>query len=283
MQRESTLVAIRERGFLEVMDLALQVLRHCAPGVVAWGLVGVVPWALLNFFLVESLWGEDLSESPESWSSLLMFQLWLASWEMPLATAGVTLYLGQRMFRPRVDHRLVVRQWCGSLGQLLLLQGLGRGMFHMFCISLFVPYWFWPYLNEVILLERNRLFGRTKESNQTHDQAPIKLGTLNRAARLHSQVVGESIFRWLVATVVGAVLLGSWSVALSVLVTWVQTKTLSPWAWMQIVFPTATWCVVVFFAVVRFLSYLDLRIRKEGWEIELQLKTQAARLAMPQV
>ncbi len=32
------------------------------------------------------------------------------------------------------------------------------------------------------------------------------------------------------------------------------------------------WIAIAFFAVVRFLSYIDRRIRLEGWEIELRLK-----------
>ncbi len=30
--------------------------------------------------------------------------------------------------------------------------------------------------------------------------------------------------------------------------------------------PAAMWIVAGYYAVVRFLSYLDLRIRREGWE-----------------
>ncbi|HXT57762.1 MAG TPA: hypothetical protein VN699_03965, partial [Pirellulales bacterium] len=40
----------------------------------------------------------------------------------------------------------------------------------------------------------------------------------------------------------------------------------------------AIWLVVGYFAVVRFLSYLDLRIRTEGWEVELIMRAEAARL-----
>ena len=58
---------------------------------------------------------------------------------------------------------------------------------------------------------------------------------------------------------------------------------LNDWSWspaMVYVFaPLAMWIVASFFAVVRFLSYLDLRIRREGWEVELRLRAQAARIA----
>jgi hypothetical protein len=34
----------------------------------------------------------------------------------------------------------------------------------------------------------------------------------------------------------------------------------------------AVWVAVAFFAVVRFLTYIDQRIRLEGWEVELRLR-----------
>ncbi len=50
--------------------------------------------------------------------------------------------------------------------------------------------------------------------------------------------------------------------------------------WLPAVeFPLALWLVIGFAAVARFLSYLDVRIRREGWEVELTLRAEAARLA----
>jgi hypothetical protein len=43
-------------------------------------------------------------------------------------------------------------------------------------------------------------------------------------------------------------------------------------------YPLALWLVVGYLTVVRFLAYLDLRIRREGWEVELMMRTEAARL-----
>jgi hypothetical protein len=42
--------------------------------------------------------------------------------------------------------------------------------------------------------------------------------------------------------------------------------------------PAAEWLVLGYFAVVRYLGYLDLRIRREGWEVELLLRAERARL-----
>ena len=42
--------------------------------------------------------------------------------------------------------------------------------------------------------------------------------------------------------------------------------------------PIAMWLVAGIFAVARFLSYIDVRIRQEGWEVELRLRAEALRL-----
>jgi hypothetical protein len=39
------------------------------------------------------------------------------------------------------------------------------------------------------------------------------------------------------------------------------------------------WAVVGFTTVLRFLSYLNLRIRREGWDVELQVRAERARLS----
>ena len=44
----------------------------------------------------------------------------------------------------------------------------------------------------------------------------------------------------------------------------------------DLLFQAGVWIAIAFFAVVRFLSYIDRRIRLEGWEIELRLRRSAA-------
>ena len=43
--------------------------------------------------------------------------------------------------------------------------------------------------------------------------------------------------------------------------------------------PFAAWMVAIYFTVVRYLCYLDLRIRHEGWEVDLRLRAEAVRLS----
>ena len=44
----------------------------------------------------------------------------------------------------------------------------------------------------------------------------------------------------------------------------------------DLLFQAGVWIAIAFFAVVRFLSYIDRRIRLEGWEIELQTEGASA-------
>ena len=52
---------------------------------------------------------------------------------------------------------------------------------------------------------------------------------------------------------------------------------------LTICMPMAMWLTAFFFTVVRFLNYLDLRIRHEGWEVELRIRAEAARQASEMV
>ena len=45
----------------------------------------------------------------------------------------------------------------------------------------------------------------------------------------------------------------------------------------DLLFQAGVWIAIAFFAVVRFLSYIDRRIRLEGWEIELRLRERRPR------
>ena len=263
---EQSLVVIRERRFGDVLDLALHVFRDNALAILGWGVVGVLPFALLNYYLFSGRTSQPFFDEGDAFLYII-FYFWLVSWQAPLATAGVTLLLGQRMFRQRVQHVQVGKQWLGSLPQLLVIQGLVRGVMHLFCISFFIPYILFPYMNEVILLERNPLLARGK------------MNTLRRSGQLHHANLGELLLRWVLALGVGLVLCFSLTLALGTLTALLQAK-VPPLSWWIVgFFPAAAWITVVFMTVVRFLSYLDLRIRREGWEIELQLKTEAARLA----
>ena len=97
---------------------------------------------------------------------------------------------------------------------------------------------------------------------------------------MHGGSVGDLFARWLAAVAFGVAAVRvpvglacrSWPALL-----------LSEWEWegltYTLYYPLALWIVVGYFTVVRFLGYLDLRIRREGWEVELMMRAEGARLS----
>jgi len=266
MQLDQTHITIRERTFVEILDLALQVLRvHWWPLVIAL-VAGTLPFALLNYYLIgDQVQSNVLWDESENYFFVC---LWLTVWEVPVATAPITLYLGQVTFNNRLDVNRLVRDYFSSLVQMFLLQGVLRGILTIFIITLLLPYASWPYLNEIILLERNPLFGGKKS-----------LTTRRRSRNLHNHSSGNLLTKWFTSMATAAVLCAALTIALAMLVGILQGKAVSQSIVMLVLFPLAVWIVAGYFAVVRFLSYLDMRIRREGWEVELSLRAEAQRLA----
>ena len=266
MQLDQNRIAIRERGYLEILDLALRVIRTHAGPLCASLAVGIIPAMLLNAWFVLGVL--DLDPETASRGGYLTLMFFLAVWEAPLATAPVTLYLGQSLFSDKVEPRKTARNLVASLPQLALYQGVQRGVALPLVFTWFVPFVARPYLNEVILLERNRFFrGRSR-----------RMTTKRRIRALHSGSGGDLFAQWLIAMLVGVVLFLSVWYSLILL----ANLLLDQWEGDPLVYtlyyPVALWTVLGFFAVVRFLGYLDLRIRREGWEVELMMRAEGARL-----
>ena len=264
MQLDKTRITVRERGYLEILDLALRVTRVYARVLVPALAAGVVPMMVLNHWLLAGYREID----PGYPARYIMLTLLLIAWEAPLATAPATLCLGRVLFAQRSDAGTIVRHFGGSLPQLLIYQVLLR------------PFYLGrPYLNEVILLERNpmRRTGSSGRSTLSRSRALHRgegglllgrsLGAVAIAAALWGSILG-SIF------LVGTVLLGPWE--------WEAEGPVNtfgaPSRWLWLYLPLSLWVVVGYLTVVRFLSYLDLRIRREGWEVELAMRAEEARL-----
>ncbi len=286
---DQTEISIRERGKRELFDLALHVARrHFAPLCTAL-LLGVAPFVAFNAWALSDIpsdrYDGDSRFQYVTYMTLLVFI------QTPLATSLMTIYLGQVLFRTQAMPRQLVRELARSAAQLLWYQGVVRGGFFVLLAAAFndwndrntfAEFVIWsvalwalvargvrPYLNEVILLERNprRPTGATA------------MTTARRNAALHAGFGGDSFVQ-----LIGAGILGSMA-ALSIWLTLcylraeffnaIQTDR----ATLTVLLPIALWLAVWFLAIVRFLGYLDLRIRREGWEVELSIRAEAAALA----
>ncbi|MEN1678091.1 MAG: hypothetical protein AAGJ46_00750 [Planctomycetota bacterium] len=270
MNLDATKIAIRERSFGEIMDLALVVIRQRFGPLLVLLAVGAAPWALLNHFLTSRLILDSIGDEEAVY---VFWRVLLVVLETPLATAPITLYLGQVTFGGRGDARKIAGDFFRSLPQMIMLQGLARVLTAIPFVTLFMPYVMWPYLSELILLERNPMFG-----GKTKDGRP-RLNTRRRSKNLHRNSGGDLFSRWLLSAAAGVMLIVIGIVGVQALARTLFAVDISIIQTLLYVFPAITWVVVGYFTVVRFLAYLDLRIRREGWEVELALRAQAARLA----
>jgi len=263
MQLDETRIAIRERSFGEILGLALQVARSCAVPLFLAGLVGTLPFALLNGWLLYEVLQDDLwYEFPGGYWTMMIA---LVALEAPFATAPIAVYLGRMTFAAEISLRAMVVDLVRSIPQMLVVQGLLRCLLMPI---LCVPYWMSPYMNELVLLERNPLFaGKAK-----------RLTTMRRSRNLHGSNGGELFGRWILATAAGGILLLAFCIGGETLVVQLTNWEITPTFRHLVLYPAALWIVVGWMAVVRFLSYLDLRIRREGWEVELQMRAEAQRL-----
>ncbi len=271
MQFDKTWIAIRERSFADILDLAARVARvHGGPLLFLWAL-GVVPAMVVNHWITSTvidssqLGGDDFYSIGATVALLAL----LVTIEAPLVTAPMTVFLGQAMFIERPSARTIAAATVRSLGQLVLLQVVVRGALILAIWTAAAPFVLWPYLNEIILLEGNRLWSRR----------PGRPTTFRRSWALHSRALGELMGRWVATMALAAVLtislgLSIWLVRL-LLVSTVDYGDMSLYTFDV---QAAMWLVAGYVTIARFLSYLDLRIRDEGWEIELKMRAEGNRL-----
>lgn len=298
MQLDKTLIAIHERGLLETLDLSLHtVRRYLWPLLVTFSL-GAAPLMLLNYLLLG--WIMDV-EYREAFfyldeSSAIMRYLWdmslLVIIEAPLASVFATKFLGDAVFVERPRLGTVVRDvfrmfprvaWCqllvrGVLAAWLLVFSLERDStfsvgIEFLLLGAVAGYAcllraFRPYINEIVLLEQNPLVSRS--------DYVITVG--KRSNHLHSPSSGDLFARWCGSAVISLLLTGT-AFGTFLFISGVFFNDWQPGPLMLLTaFPLSLWIVAGFMTVARFLSYLDLRIRHEGWEVELLLRAEAARM-----
>jgi hypothetical protein len=293
VQLDRTRIVVRERSVLDTLDLALHVLRaYLAPLLVTMAL-GAVPLMVVNHLLIG--WMLPDTDNPLDVPVRYLWHMTVLSFlEAPLASVFATKYLGQAVFLDRPRLREVVwdvlkrsRQivWCQILVRgagaawLLLLAADRYGEFEPFLDVVFpfglVMYAiglrsFRPFLNEIILLEQNPLVSRDEQQHAAG----------RRNQMLHGPSSGDLFFRWWTAALIGVLLTGmvyGTMLFLSGVLTndWRQGPGM-----LMVAYPAAVWLIATYLTVFRFLTYLNVRIRQEGWEVELRVRAEANRLVV---
>jgi hypothetical protein len=248
MAYDRTLIQIRERSFLDLMDLALVVVRLRPRALALAAVAGIAPFAVLNAWL--------LSTAENRWArcAVLLFL------EAPWATAPLTMVLGGLMFDQPPRPGPVLARIIRGLPSLVLVHLILRGFLGMtFLLIPLVPARLW-FASEVILLEQT-----------------AGLRAVRRSARLCTDRSGEFVSFAIVQLLFGLTFaLCFWTGTGAALSTFFDRSL----TWEQpyqssldgIRFQIGVWIAIAFFSIARFLIYIDQRIRSEGWELKLRLR-----------
>lgn len=288
MQLDKTRIAIRERGLLEIYDLSLLVTKaYWGRLLLAIGMA-VVPLSILNAMILWPLEPDlGLNDTANAFVTLMLILIVL---EAPLATIPVTLLLGDVLFHDQPDWKRMFQGFRKAIPRLFwtvaILRGVLPGMLmiavatylddsfigmsvllFLLCLGVTILRTVRPYIGEIIVLEKNPLRSRNLDV--------MTIG--RRSAALHNPNFGDMVVRAMASSIsillFASVLTNIWGM---------RGYLFGMWDWdrwfLFLWLPLATWLVVLFMGVVRFLSYLDLRIRREGWEVELVVRAEANRL-----
>ena len=301
MQLDSTRIAVRERSLLDIFDLALHVMREFAGAWIGTSLLGILPLMLINYALIGWMadidYEQDLVPLRFLWNMTLLVII-----EAPLASIFTVAYLGPAVFMEDRKLRQLFSEVLRCAPHLFICQLLLRAILPAWLLLLTVSRFEFngfvegfllpviaiyscglramrPYINEIVLLEKNPLWSRNKQA--------ITIG--KRSGLLHGPSAADLFIRWICSAMIAVLLVGialtTATVALGILVgEWPISVSeegaamVLNWLQVQLIYPACLWFVAAYFSVVRFLSYLDLRIRHEGWEVELLMRAEALRL-----
>lgn len=303
MQLDKTAIAISQRNLDELLDLSLSVLRRYGFKLLGVAFLGALPFAIINALLLSTrtMSGGYILDSADR----AIFIFWMAVLvyvESPLAMAPVTMVLGNMMFgitSQKGDLRGTFRkQWFPILWIMSLLRGVipmigivflvefvsydrsfatGIGTFWICLISLlvFLIRGFRPFTPEILLLEQCP-WSSGRKNGKKQDLSKSTITHAQRSARIHLHG-GELLLGTIMVGFVALFFLGLLIVSSVTLIGSVTGAWTWGW-WMDLFFyPLALWLIAFWGTIVRFLLYMNMRIRGEGWELELKLKAEARR------
>lgn len=288
MRFDKTFIAIRERGILEIFDLALHVIVvHFKP--LFWLLlIGTLPWILLDYYLIGWMATTDAVDPFLYYWLMLM----LVVSQAQVGTTFMTRYLAQAMFEGQPSIGATVKEkipfyffWshgvlrCVLLVLLLCFTLRSEGAFEwtatvgfflvpvLVVIGLFVRA-FRPFASEILLLEKTPISGKD----------PNAIRFAKRSTTLHGSASSDLFGRMIAAFVFAIPLSFSCYALFAVLDSILNIQanmeiTFYPFYWI-----VSLWTVAGFISVVRFLSYIDIRIRQEGWAVELRMRAEGQQL-----
>ena len=286
MQFDQTSIAIRERSSLEVFDLAANVLvRHLQPIMVLLFL-NAMPFVVLDYCLIG--WMTDVSSSVELSIAYYVAVIALIVSQAQLGTCLITIFMGRVMFLEEHSIWAVLKQFLKRLPYFLYSQGILRVALFPVLVAMFtsprdgeeaylmaflgLPVIAFvgslvramrPFVPEVIYLEQTPL--RSRSDLPSLSQRSRNLHML-AAASITMQSVLILLFAHLLLFSIHSVFVMADSMF--------SIRANSDISLQPFYILISGWLVAGFFAVVRFLMYIDVRIRQEGWSVDLKFRSE---------
>lgn len=284
MDLENTDIQIRERKFSQRVDIALHLITRYPGQIFTYSLIGILPAMIFNATLIEVL------DTNGYWEFKYWGVKWIMIWaltilESPFATAPLLLFLSQKIFRQKTTIHGVLSDYAGRFPAQLLFHGVYRlglvwlilmvvtyanenlewlmtCIFGMFSLTLLLQH-VRPYVDSIIFLELLPL--RAAGEGPSAGRRSRMLHTFNQ-----NELTSESFGMDLLCVLF---FVGSYGLMLWTYYAVGQDTITRTWfAWTF--FAAALWLTHVFACIVRFLGYLDARIRLEGWELELRMRNE---------
>ena len=291
MRLDQTHVRVRERNVLEILDLTFQIIRAYWRPFFILSMIGALPFACINHWLTAWLLdeGQGGSELP---ISFMWHQTLLVFIEAPLGSLLLTTYLGHAVFDETPGFWKIVRDIVRGGGKIfwtvVVLRGVAVLLLVMFFAKLAEGTWdpwrviivslviatvlllrvFRPFVLELIVLEQPTW----RSSNPQHPSFAQRSGQIHNSAA--GMLLGRGLLFIAVASIMTWIVFGGvYTVAGLFTHDWYPEGIL-----MTLVWSGSLWMIVGYMTVVRFLNYLDVRIRQEGWEVELLIRAEAQKL-----
>lgn len=251
-------IALRERSMTQIMDLSVKVLRAWWKPLALPILMGSLPFFLINLAygrLVDGL--TAISGDDEDYFMRVYLFFLILMMEVPWISAPTEIAMGGLVFNQRLKKRQIIGRIIASFPKMFVFQFLIRGIITFFGITILAIPMALGFINEIIFLERvswRRIMRRMKNLTSGSDQFAFGL------AAFMFQIV----------------FIGSGWYALSVFLSvmekssvWIdpEMQLLSDWKLHLMILMS-----IQFFAIARFLFYIDVRIRTEGWDLENQVR-----------
>jgi len=298
---DRTHVRIRERNLLELGDLSLRLLRDYRRPVAILTVLGAAPWMLANHLAIDWLVDPEVGihSSP---LGVMTYQALAVIIEAPLALLPLTCFLGHAVFDEAPSLRRILSEVASRWSQWLVSLVILRGVLPLWVLLLiglllsgdtnaistpsgtdilwgllWLPLlgvvgllrWLRPFVPEVIVLERPswRSGGSARPSFS------------ERLHEIHLRSGAETAGRGMVFAL--ASLGATWTVygGAATLYGLLIHRWLPEGLTLTLLWPATLWTVAAWATVLRFVNYLDVRIRQAGWEVELAFRAEAKRLA----